>query len=164
MNRQYLVKSIKELRSVQPFHFIIYHFLTPLIRVLTYIPFIWKSEEWDHSNLTQLWAFSLKRHIKISLDDGHHIVPRNYRRRALACVAALNRISNDHDYVELYFEDLQKIPEWQVRIKTMELNRPPNKEITKVLKKMHEMEQYLYQQDIALISKWLKKDLRSLWD
>lgn len=164
MKMHHVVKTIKKLRRVEPIHFIVYHILTPLIRVLVYIPVIWKSEEWDHAYLTELWAFSLQRHIKNSLDNGHHVVHRSYRRRAIACAAALKRISNEYNYAEPYFEDLNKIPEWSERIRTMDLNRPPNKEITKVLDKMREAEKYLYNQDVELISKWLKKDLRSLWD
>lgn len=135
-----------------------------LSRIIAYLPILWKIEEWDYGYLLHMWAFTLDRHIKKTYDEGIHVTTKSQKRRALACSAALRRLAKDEYgdyYLNKMFKDMPK--------KFVPLTEDFKK--TKQYKKFHEnhiklakVEIYLYNQDCDLIHKFLKKELKKLWD
>lgn len=135
--------------------------LSKISRIIAYIPILWKIREWDNSYLLQLWAFTLDRHIKKTYDEGIAVVTKSQRRRAKACSAALRRMANeeyDAWYLHMLYTDVDG-EDFFAR-----LNRERTPEEARMSKEMRSMEEYLYQQDADLVGKFLKKEIRKLWD
>lgn len=149
------------------------HFFKKIIRIIQWLPVLWKTEDWDHSYMTTIWAYSLKCLKKGCIDDGHHVVTKGELKSFKTAIAILERISDTNKYTEAHMEAFYKRwgqPDYDFessyfRNKTEEALSDKQKiQYRKEFKAIMDMEQYLFKQDIDLLCKVLKKYLQRWWD
>ena len=158
---------------------VIRHFLNRVKRIIEWLPVLWDTHDWDHTYLTTIWAYSLKRSKIACFDKGHHIVSKGRLRDINTALALLGRLNDDNKYTEKHmeyfyqkwgesdytFDKIEGSNYSRLRNRTVEaLTEEQKKQYQKEFKRIMSLEDYLFKQDMDLLCKVLKRNLRSLWD
>ena len=72
------------------------YFFKRLIRVIQYLPIIWKNEDWDHSYIFDLLSYKLGRVEKCLKNDPYHQNAKRYARQVQVCRILLERLIADN--------------------------------------------------------------------
>lgn len=130
-------------------------------RIIEWIPVLWKTEDWDHGFMTQIWSYSLKR-LRDSMINGHSVMSETRLKNINTAIFLLKRIGRDHEYTDLDI-DLLIRKYGPLGIPGIDKETWP-KEAIKELVDLSKKDKYLFNQDIDLLSKILKKHLLGWWD
>jgi hypothetical protein len=153
-------------------------FVSKVIRVCQFVPVIWKTHDWDYNSMLELWAYSYRRLQKECVEEGRHVTTKNFKKRSRAVLYLFDRLTKD-SYMEPhrdYFDKKWGKPEFEfVKSETSRhyslvdknKKRLSDKEKEKYrqgLKALFKKEDDLFNQDLDLLFKIVKKDIKRWWD
>lgn len=81
-----------------------------MARLISYIPVIWKNEDWDYDYLYDLIEFKLTRMEKALRKDNLHLNSNKYAQQIRICLAYLDRYRNWTEYIEYPIDDIDFEP------------------------------------------------------
>jgi len=166
-------------------YYAIRRFFRRVKKLIEFMPVVWRHEDWDHSFVMEFNAYLFKRLYKGVYTEGHHLYRPSEARKLQTVIELCKRLSNDHDYTDAHYDAFRKkygkdqdefadhLEEVVMDgVKRTLYSDPVKKRLTpeqyeaykKEMTQLHKLEDYLYQQDMDLLFKILKKNMKKWWD
>lgn len=160
-------------------------FINKCVKIVQFIPVIWRHEDWDSAYTLEFMSYLFKRLYTAIYVEGHHVELPSHKRRLKTAVELLKRMSNRESvYTEAHEAYLEKkfgpakysfitspvTANSRITGCTMvddrEQRLDPSERLlyNKMKKHIHTLEDSMFKQDMELFCKILKKDVRNWWD
>lgn len=131
--------------------------------IAKWLPVLWSDNDWDYLYLYQVMQFKIKCMREHQLKHRIIVDYKKVAHRMFVAEQLLKRLL-DQDYVTKEYEDYhERHPHvWEESPRGMILKGDPAG--WPELKKLHEKEKYLEEQDLDYLFKILRKYIRTWWD
>lgn len=131
-------------------------------RIIEWLPVLWRTHDWDHAYMTEIWAYSLTR-LRDNMVQGYGVFNKTHLRKINTAINILHRMSRDHDYTHKHLDAL--IAKYgPLGIPSIDNHKKWPPEGIKELRGLYKLEDELFKQDVRLLSKILDRHLRHWWD
>lgn len=167
----------------EPYYYI-RHKISKCIKVIQFIPYVWRHEDWDWAYTVEFMQYLFKRLYDGVYTNGHHVERPKDRRRLKTVVELLKRMSDSHTayqekhyaYLEAKFGPIdygfEKVSDGPngrtyttlVDKRAKALNPSDRALYEKMKSNVYKLEDQLFKQDMELFCKIMKKDIRKWWD
>lgn len=136
------------------------NFVGKIVKIIQWLPIIWKDEDWDYAYLLILLQYKLKR-MKACLGYDKYIKHRELRDTIIdinKCISAIDEYINSDDIFEEYYEKCPvEIGHESKDSKYISINIKTGKELT-------EEENHAFVQHIIKRNEFEQEKWNAIWD
>jgi hypothetical protein len=162
------------------------HFINKVVRTAKFLTVIWNTENWDSAYMLEIWIYALKDLRYGIYDKGHHVVTKQEKRDMNTVITLLGRMARHEEYtknhhiafnkkwgrenVSFEFEEIPGTEDKPggpysrfVDRQYETLSEDQKKQYVKEFRVVCVKEKELFEQDVDLFCKLLKKNLLGWW-